>query len=338
MCNGRRVLLPLDLMPEGHTFSIGVSSLQAPSATKRRVGAHLLHVCDDVTTPLSSLGIHDDLVTYGGFTQATSRLALVDGQPPANFIRPTATWATPAPPHTPALEFVVSDVLDPSASSGISVGGSPSTPLAPGVLMTVDVPNFGAIQIPPVVTLTHSPPAATTTSASIYPNPSVISGDSPEPVAHTRVSSSPDASPNRTPILQWPSPHATDPTASMPQLDRQNVGFGDLLVSSSDWASTPRAEWDPVVVARLNRRRRDRAMASGADYQSLPPLPYAAVTPHQALSPARVVAPRSPVRAPVTPAYGGPLMSSVRALDAPSPSHTIATPIENITSSSEDEA
>ena len=105
LCNGRRILLPLDVMPIGHTYSLGFTQMHAPTAGRRRVGAYVLYVGPDTTTPLSQLGIHDNLVTFGGFTADTARLALVDGQPPSNFTRPILPWVQAVPMHTPALGF-----------------------------------------------------------------------------------------------------------------------------------------------------------------------------------------------------------------------------------------
>ena len=82
LCNGRRVLLPLDVMPIGHTYSTGFTQMYTPTSSRRRVGAYVLHVCPDTTAPISQLDIHKDLVNFGSFTPATARLALVDGQPP----------------------------------------------------------------------------------------------------------------------------------------------------------------------------------------------------------------------------------------------------------------
>ena len=192
LCNGRRILLPMDLLPEGHTFSVGVTGLQSPTSSRRRVPAHLIYICDDITTPLSSLNVHSDLVSYGGLTEATSLLALVDGQPPPNFRRPAISWSSAAPVRTPALEFRAAQNLTPSISPGVSMESSSSVPSGSDVLMAVTAPNFGAIQVPPVVTLAVSPVAATATSGSSYPPDEALHL---RPSAVPRGSPSPDSSP-----------------------------------------------------------------------------------------------------------------------------------------------
>ena len=319
-------------MHEGYTYSIGVSSLQAPSSTRRRVGAYLLHVCEDVTTPLSSLGIHQDLVTYGGFTPATSQLALVDGQSPPNFARPAPIWT---PPISHALEFVVSGALNPASSSGISMGSSTSS-LPSDVLMTVEVPNFGSVQIPPVVTLPTSPSVAITTSTDTFTTTATTSHDAPTPAAFPVEPSSTQTSSITTSAPRWTQTQTTDSSFSIPPFDQQNISFNNLLESSPVWSPTPPTEWDPVVAARLQRRRRERALATGVNYQALSSRPYAAISPQSPLSPARVISIRSPVRAPYTPAYGGPLLPTIISTDTSSPS--LNPGIQDVSSSSEEES
>ena len=118
-------MLPLDVMPIGHTYSIGFTQMYAPTPSRRRVGAYVLHVCPDTTTPISQLDIHQDLVTFGGFTPATARLALVDGQPPSDFARPGLPWIQTVPLHTPALGFGTFPATLPAPS--IISSSSPST-------------------------------------------------------------------------------------------------------------------------------------------------------------------------------------------------------------------
>ena len=162
LCSGRRILLPLDVMPAGHTYSIGFTQMYAPTPSRRRVGAYVLHVCPDTTTPISQLDIHQDLVTYGGFTPATARLALVDGQPPSDFARPGLSWIPTVPLHTPALGFgsYPSTFPAPSTSSSLSASTATASVSAastvvvstPPISQLVTVPHFDAIVVPPVIT------------------------------------------------------------------------------------------------------------------------------------------------------------------------------------------
>ena len=248
-------------MPVGHTYSVGFTQMHAPTPSRRRVGAYVLHVCTDTTTPVSHLDIHQDLVTFGGFTPATARLALVDGQPPSDFSRPGTSWLPAVPLHTPALEFGAYPSAFPAPSTSSSLSTATTTPSVsaastvvtstPPTSQVVTVPNFDAIVVPPVVTFDQSPPARSQVSESVYqvlsvpmspaesPETASTTASDPTPVSHVHSTSAGTA-----PILQWPLYPADGPPSSMPVLDASSVPFPDLLcvpanTSTTAWPSTP---------------------------------------------------------------------------------------------------
>ena len=250
MCNGRRILLPLDVMPIGHTYSLGFTQMQAPTANRRRVGAYVLYVGPGTTTPISELGIHDDLVTFGGFTAETARLALVNGQPPPNFARPILPWVQAVPMHTPALGYgnfpavsTLPQVLPCSSSSSTTASISTASALVvatPPIAQLTPMPQFEAIVVPPVVTFNPSPPPRSAGADSSYQVLSVplspISTEAPSaatPATQT-TTHAPSTSSTSAPILQWPSFVTATVPASMPSLDTAPGPFPELLGVSAD--------------------------------------------------------------------------------------------------------
>ena len=165
-------------MPIGHTYSLGFTQMQAPTANRRRVGAYVLYVGPGTTTPISQLGVHDDLVTFGGFTAETARLALVDGQSPPNFARPILPWVQAVPMHTPALGYgtfpavsTLPQVFSCSSSSSATTSISTASTLVvatPPIAQLTPMPQFEAIVVPPVVTFNPSPPPRSTGADSSY--------------------------------------------------------------------------------------------------------------------------------------------------------------------------
>ena len=220
--------------------------MHAPTSDRRRVGAYVLYVCPDTTTPLSQLGIHDDLVNFGGFTPATARLALVDGQPPSNFTRPGLPWVQSVPLHTPALGFgtfpaalTAPSVLSCSSPSSATTSISTASTVVvstPPVAQLTPMPHFGAIVVPPVVTFNPSPPPRSHGSESTYHVLSVPLS----PAANTEASSSttapavtthaPSATSSTAPILQWPTFPSHGPSSIYARVRRLFRSFPGLVV------------------------------------------------------------------------------------------------------------
>ena len=279
----------MDLLPEGHTFSIGVAGLQAPSASRRHVPAYLLHLSDTITAPLSTLDIRGGLVLHGGLTPATARLAIVDGQSCPDLNRPLVSWASSPPGFQPALTYPSASQATPSAISEVSAASSSSLPLTSSSPATLSLPNFGAIQVPPVVTLAGSPPLATATSSSYYP---------------AAVDVGRQLSPTIAPV---------SPT---------HLSLEGLWAPPADWTPSTSGEWAPSrTPSRLPaRRQRDRQLASGAGYQVHTPRRCVPVPPRLAPGP------RSPVRAPshgdpLLPAFNNPYIASLPV--SPLPAGTV---------------
>ena len=357
ICNGRRILLPLDVMPIGHTYSLGFTQMQAPTAVRRRVGAYVLYVGPDTTTPLSQLGIHDDLVTFGGFTAETARLALVDGQPPSNFARPILPWVQAVPMHTPALGFgtfpavsTITPVFSCSSPSSATTSISTASTLVvstPPVAQLTPMPQFEAIVVPPVVTFNPSPPPRSHGSDSNYqvlsvPLSPVTNNDASTSTAAPRITThAPSTSSTTAPILQWPSFATTAPPASMPVLDAASGPFPDLLCVPAGNSSTVWASPSASPSSRLPARTWSSSRVRG----TIQPYPFFMSSPRRQPTATQSVAPRtspspparvySPVRAPSRSVYGGPLWSDYRP---PSPAQVAAPPqIVSDSSSSEDD-
>ena len=334
--------------------------MHAPTSARRRVGAYVLHVCPDTTTPLSQLGIHDDLVNFGGFTPATARLALVDGQPPSNFTRPGLPWIQTVPLHTPALEFgtfpatltapsIISSSSPSTATTSVSAA-STVVVSTPPVTQLIPVPHFGAIVVPPVVTFNPSPPPHSHGSESSYQVLSVPLS----PSASTEASSSltvapavtthtPSVPSSAVPVLQWPSFPASGPPTSMPVLDASSGPFPELLCVPVD---TPATTWSsPAASPSSSTRRQERTRSSSTRARgSVQPYPFYLPSPRRQPTATQSVAPRtspsppprvySPVRAPSRSVYGGPLWSDYRP---PSPS-PVVVPTQIVSDSSSSEA
>ena len=352
LCNGRRILLPLDIMPTGHTYSLGFTQMHPPTSTRRRVGAYVLYVCPDTSTPLSQLGIHEDLVNFGGFTPATARLALVDGQPPSNFTRPGLPWIQTVPLHTPALGFgtfplvstapsVISCSSPSTATTSVSATSTVVVSTPPDAQM-LQMPHFGAIVVPPVVTFNPSPPPRSQDPETTYQVLSVPLSPAASTDVTSPVTTAPVVPPqalsdssSAAPILQWPSSPASGPLPSMPVLDTSATPFSDLLCVPADTTAAP---------ASPTRRRHRLSQSSVTRARgSVQPYPFYMPSPRRQPTATQVVAPRaspssppraySPVRAPTGSVYGGPLWSDYRP---PSPSTTPApVPIGSDSSSSE---
>ena len=360
MCNGRRILLPLDVMPIGHTYSLGFTQMQAPTANRRRVGAYVLYVGPGTTTPISQLGVHDDLVTFGGFTAETARIALVDGQSPPNFARPILPWVQAVPMHTPALGYgtfpavaTLPQVVSCSSSSSTTASISTASALVvatPPIAQLTPMPQFGAIVVPPVVTFSPSPPPRSTGADSSYQVLSVplspISTDATSTATSVAqiITHPPSTSSTAAPILQWPSFVTATVPASMPVLDTAPGPFPGLLDVPADnsaavWPS-PSASPSSRLPARSRSSPRLRGVAQPYPFFMSPsprrqPTATQSVAPRTSPSPpARVY---SPVRAPSRSVYGGPLWSDFRPA---SPAQVAAPPqvVSDSSSSSDDDA
>ena len=357
MCNGRRILLPLDVMPMGHTYSLGFTQMQAPTSTRRRAGAYVLYVGPGTTTPVSQLGIHEDLVTFGGFTPETARLALVDGQPPPNFARPVLPWVQAVPMHTPALgysTFPAASILPQvfSCSSSSSTTASISTAstqvvAAPPIAQLTPMPQFEAIVVPPVITFNPSPPPRPTAAVSSYQVLSVplspISTDAPSTATPTTqlTSHAPSTPSTSAPILQWPSFVTATMPASMPRLDPAPGPFPELLGVAADNSTTTWPSPSASPSSRPPTHPRSSSRLRGVSQ----PHPYFLSSPRRQPTATQSVAPRaspspparvySPVRAPTRSVYGGPLWSDYRP---PSPTQVAAPPqVASDSSSSSDD-
>ena len=205
----------------------------------------MLYVGPGTTTPLSQLGIHDDLVTFGGFTAETARLALVDGQSPPNFTRPILPWVQAVPMHTPALGYgtfpavaTLPQIVSCSSSSSTTASISTTSALVmatPPIAQLTPMPQFGAIVVPPVITFSPSPPPRSTGADSSYQVLSVplspISTDAAPTATSTAqiTTHAPSTSSPAAPILQWPSFVTATVPASMPVLDTASGPFPGLL-------------------------------------------------------------------------------------------------------------
>ena len=151
-CGNRRVLLPIDVMPEGATYMVLVHPLVAPTESAPQVAGSLILLSPSMDVPATSLNVSGPLHQYCGLEVATSGLAQIDGQ------RVRAVFPSPQI-TTPILEFPSFSV--PSSLSLPITGPSDS-------LFPASFPQFSQIGVPPVVTLAPSPPAASSTSQSLY--------------------------------------------------------------------------------------------------------------------------------------------------------------------------
>ena len=240
-------MLPLDVMPVGHTYSIGFTQMYAPTPSRRRVGAYVLHVCPDTTTPISQLDIHQDLVTFGGFTSATGDWLWWTANHLQTLLDPVSPGYQTVPLHTPALGFgsFPSTFPAPSTSSSLSTSTATASVSAastvvvstPPISQLVTVPHFDAIVVPPVITFNQSPPARSHVSESSYQVLSVplspsnsTEATSPTSSASAPVTHTPTVPSTTAPILQWPSFPASGPPSSMPVLDASSVPFSGLTM------------------------------------------------------------------------------------------------------------
>ena len=332
--------------------------MQAPTANRRRVGAYVLYVGPGTTTPISQLGVHDDLVTFGGFTAETARLALVDGQSPPNFARPILPWVQAVPMHTPALGYgtfpavsTLPQVFSCSSSSSATTSISTASTLVvatPPIAQLTPMPQFEAIVVPPVVTFNPSPPPRSTGADSSYQVLSVplspastdaASTATPAPQITTRA---PGASSPAAPILQWPSFVTATVPASMPSLDTAPGPFPDLLGVPADDSAAVWPSPSASPSSRLPARSRSSPRVRGVSQ----PYPYFMSSPRRQPTATQAVAPRtspspparvySPVRAPTRSVYGGPFWSDYRP---PSPTQVAAPPqvVSDSSSSSDDD-
>ena len=96
---------------------------------------------------------------YGGFTPATARLALVDGQPPSDFARPGLSWIQTVPLHTPALGYGSFPSTFPAPSTSSSLSTSTAT-------ASVSAASTVVVSTPPVSQLVTSTPLRRYSSAS----------------------------------------------------------------------------------------------------------------------------------------------------------------------------
>ena len=318
----------------------------------------MLYVGPGITTPISQLGIHEDLVTFGGFTAETARLALVDGQSPPNFARPILPWVQAVPMHTPALGYgtfpagsTLPQVFSCSSSSSTTASISTASTLVvatPPVAQLTPMPQFEAIVVPPVVTFNPSPPPRSTGADSSYQVLSVplspVSTDatSTSTPATQITTHAPSTSSTAAPILQWPSFVTATVPASMPILDAAPGPFPELLGVPADNSAVVWPSPSASPSSRLPVRSRSSPRVRGVAQ----PYPYFMSSPRRQPTATQSVAPRtspspparvySPVRAPSRSVYGGPLWS-----DYPpsSPAQVAAPPqvVSDSSSSSDDD-
>ena len=300
----------------------------------------------DVDTPLSSLGIRQDLVTFGGFTADTARLALVDGQPPADFSRSMSQWLTPSSAATPALDYGYGSYFTSSATTSSlqttaattstvstpAITASTSLAVLPAPTSVTVVPDFAAISVPPVVTISTSPPARSITTSSVHYFPSSASAASPvlletispplEELPSSTITSAPSSS--LVPVLQWPSYPAGGPPAHMPILDQGQRAFLPLLSVPAAASSTsgpqdplvPSSDHVPPVGVALALPHHPSSSTPSASSRQRPyPVPFTNVRRGRPISTHWSVildsppTPRSPVRAPSASPIGGPVWS-----------------------------
>ena len=216
-CNGRRIYLPLDLMPIGQTYALGVYNLRPPTVANPQIRAALLLVHPDITTPSENLPLRAPLQRLLEITDHTAQSQLIDGvspisSQPATSVSATSALVDPlyAYPTTTAISYP-----QPSAA----VGNPASTTLIYSTatqeewrdtanLLQVD---FSALTAPPIVTMPTPPPAASHSSSSTY---------YPVVVPLTPPPGSPSDSQCRPSQSAGSPPPVSAPPADMPTLHR----------------------------------------------------------------------------------------------------------------------
>lgn len=134
MWAGRRLVAPLDVLPVGGTYLIGIPGLLPPTSTQPRVAAFVYLLVGDITTPLSQVSIQSLLVHETGLTSATMALARVDGQSLSSSGSTSFSWTS--------------------------------------ILQSHPTTTFGAISVPSMVSMAASPPLHSATSQAV-PTPNL---------------------------------------------------------------------------------------------------------------------------------------------------------------------
>ena len=286
MVFGRRFLLPLDSLPSGRTYALIPHQLQPPTSTRRQVAASLIYLGSDVTTPVSELNIAQVLVTEGEYTPHTASLVLVDGQTSVSLPSTATDWPSSTasssglgyslPPHYNNSSVVSS----PPASLGRAMSSHPpphthfsgfptdtSIPLAYPPVTSFSPSlgmNFGAIQVPPLVSMPTSPDDAPSTASSYYNPPSVAISPSISVDDMPQPSMSVVAAPLNLPQPHWASLSTPVLMAVPPQASRSRRSSSRAPVL----AVRPDGHSGPVPVRR-HRARHPRRVPSAA--ASVPP-------------------------------------------------------------------
>ena len=125
-CAGRRVLLPLDALPIGYTYLVGITGLLPPTAASPHVAGYIVLLGDDVHTPASQLGVPLLVSQHTGLTLATTSLARVDGVPLAPVAPPVVIWQAPSSGSTVAT-------VDPTSSAATFHSAAVSQHMLAGV-------------------------------------------------------------------------------------------------------------------------------------------------------------------------------------------------------------
>ena len=103
--------MPLDALPIGYTYLVGITGLLPPTAASPHVAGYIVRLGNDVHTPASQLGVPLLISQHTGLTLATTSLARVDGVPLAPATSPAVIW------QAPSSGSVVATVDPPSSAA-----------------------------------------------------------------------------------------------------------------------------------------------------------------------------------------------------------------------------
>ena len=203
-------MLPLDQLPLGSTCTVGVSSLDPPSITRRQVPAKLIFNSSEVCSPLDPDIIRSDLHTYLGVSLGSLPGIKVEGQLPLSTLatHPTLPLRHPPTPYGSPLPFSSSHCPYPTSFGPVS---------SPWSVAPVD-PLSSTLQglSPNLIPALQFPRSRSTVSPSSPSYPSLLHTH----VSHTPVSHPPLAHPSfsyPTPVI--PSSSSTSFLPSRPSSD-----------------------------------------------------------------------------------------------------------------------